>query len=197
MKSKIVLALDVSTTTIGVALLEAPSQKLLKLTHITPKVPKKNVSKTEEHFLKADLFKEFIQEYKDLGITDVIIETPLMGSNNIYTVATLLKYNGIISKICYDELKVVPDYISTSDARRNAFPDLVQPRKGKNGFGKPTLFGGFPTDVDKKMVIFEKVSEKYKNLNWPKTKNDTLKKECFDMSDAICAGLGWFRMKGY
>lgn len=193
---RLLLSIDVSTTTLGIAIFDVDTKEVLKLTQLTPKV--KNIkNKVEEHFKKADLFKDFIQEFKGIGIMDIVIETPLLGSNNIYTVATLLKFNGIISKICYDELGVVPDYISTNDSRRIAFPDLVAPRLGKNNkYGKPVLFGAYPKDVNKKEIIWEKVRTMLPNMEWPKNpKTGELTKQCWDISDAVCVGIARLRMK--
>ena len=49
---------------------------------------------------------------------------------------------------------------------------------------KPVLFGGYPWDVDKKNVILEKVADLEPQIVWEYTKNNTLKKENFDMTDA-------------
>jgi hypothetical protein len=47
------------------------------------------------------------------NITTVVIEEPLLQSNNVNTVATLLRFNGMISKSVFDTLGVVPDFISS------------------------------------------------------------------------------------
>jgi hypothetical protein len=46
-----------------------------------------------------------------VNITTVVIEEPLLQSNNVNTVATLLRFNGMISKSVFDTLGVVPDFI--------------------------------------------------------------------------------------
>jgi hypothetical protein len=50
----------------------------------------------------------------------VVIEEPLLQSNNVNTVATLLRFNGMISKSVFDTLGV-PDFISSYDARKYSF----------------------------------------------------------------------------
>lgn len=108
------LALDVSTSTIGIALFQDLGDKLeLKLLHhVSPKVKPKPESKMEELFRKVEIFeKEFLSNYADFGITNVIIEEPLLQSNNVYTIATLLRFNGMISKSVYDTLGIVPEFI--------------------------------------------------------------------------------------
>ena len=181
-----VLGLDVSTRTIGWALFDMISGELLELTHISPVPKPKEDNKIKELFLKAEVFKQKLVEYKNLGITKVIIEEPLLNSNNVYTVQTLLRFNTLISKEIYDTLGVVPEYISTYNSRKFAFPDLVR----ENDKGKFVLFGGLPKDIDKKMIIWELVAKREPQIKWQYTKNQTLKKENFDMSDAYACCLG-------
>lgn len=188
-----VLGLDVSTKTIGIALFEGDG-KLLELTHITPKIKPKPETKLEELFKKVDAFEKLITRYIELDIERVIIEEPLLGSNNVYTISTLLKFNGMISKVVSEVLNVIPDFVSSYDARAYSFPELMEVRKvNKKGEPysekeikkkKPVLFGGYPWDVDKKNVILEKVADLEPQIVWEYTKNNTLKKENFDMTDA-------------
>ena len=181
-----VLGLDVSTKTIGWALFDMISGELLELTHISPVPKPKEDNKIKELFLKAEIFKQKLVEYKNLGITKVIIEEPLLNSNNVYTIQTLLRFNTLISKEIYDTLGVVPEYISTYNSRKFAFPDLVR----ENDKGKFVLFGGLPKDIDKKMIIWDLVAKREPQIKWQYTKNQTLKKENFDMSDAYTCCLG-------
>jgi RNase H-fold protein (predicted Holliday junction resolvase) len=181
-----VLGLDVSTKTIGWALFDIMSQELLELTHISPVPKPKEDNKIKELFLKAEVFKQKLVEYKNLGITKVIIEEPLLNSNNVYTVQTLLRYNTLISKEIYDTLGIVPEYISTYNSRKFAFPELVK----ENDKNKFVLFGGLPKDIDKKMIVWDLVAKREPQVEWQYTKNQTLKKENFDMSDAYACVLG-------
>ena len=186
-----VLGLDVSTKTIGWSLFDIESGNLLELTHISP-VPKPKVeNKIEELLLKAQIFREKLLSYKELGIQYVVIEEPLLNSNNVYTVSTLMRFNTLICKEVYDVLGVVPEFISTYNSRKFAFPHLVQ----ENDKGKFVLFGGMPKDIDKKVVIWELVAKKEPQIVWGYTKNNTLKKENFDQTDAYCAALGFMKMK--
>ena len=186
-----VLGLDVSTRTIGVALFDVQTKELLELTHISP-VPKPKVeNKIEELLLKAIIFREKLLSYKELGIQYVVIEEPLLNSNNVYTVSTLMRFNTLICKEVYDVLGVVPEFISTYNSRKFAFTHLVQP----NDKGKYVLFGGMPKDIDKKVVIWELVAKREPQITWQYTKNNTLKKENYDQTDAYCAALGFMKMK--
>jgi len=188
-----ILGLDVSTKTIGMALFEADG-KLLELTHITPKIKPQPETKLEELFKKVDAFERLITRYIELDIEKVVIEEPLLSSNNVYTVATLLKFNGMISKVVSEVLNVIPEFISSNDSRRYAFPELVQKRTSKKDGTQltekqiekntPVLFGSYAFDIDKKQVIWDKVANLEPQIVWEYDKNQKLKKENFDMTDA-------------
>ena len=187
-----VLGLDISTKTIGWSLFDIQTQKLLELTHVSPVIKPKPEDKIEELLGKVDAFEEKLAEYKDFGITKVIIEEPLLNSNNVWTVGTLLRYNSMITKSIYDILGVVPHFISTYNSRKYAWPDLVQ----DNGKGKQVLFGGLPKDIDKKELIWQRVSASEPQIVWLYTRNNTLKKECYDQADAYTCVQGYMRQEG-
>ena len=200
-----ILGLDVSTRTIGIALFDIQSRDLLELTHVSPIPKPKQENKITELLLKSEIFKTKLEQYKNLGIVDVVIEEPLLQSNNVYTIATLLRFNGMISKSVYDTLGVVPTFISSYDARKYAFPDLMAVRTFKKdgtaldakaiAKNTPVLFGGHPFDVDKKYVLWEKVAELEPQITWFFDKKNKLKKETFDMSDAYVCGLAFFNQR--
>lgn len=187
-----VLGLDISTKTIGWALFDLHNQNLLELTHFSPVIKPKREDKMEELMFKVDAFEEKLNTYKDLGITKVIIEEPLLNSNNVWTVGTLLRYNSMISRSIYKVLGIVPKYISTYNSRKFAWPDLVR----ENNKGKKVLFGGLPKTIDKKEIIWQQVSKSEPQIVWLYTRNNTLKKECFDQADAYTCVLGYMKKEG-
>jgi len=184
-----VLGLDISTKTIGWALFDMATQDLLELTHVSPRPKVKSDNKIEELIAKAEVFKSKLLEYQNLGITRVVIEEPLLNSNNIYTVQTLLRYNSFVTKVIWDVLDIVPEFISTYNSRKFAFPHLLQ----ENDKGKVVLFGGLPKDIDKKQIIWELVAKREPQITWQYTRNNTLKKENYDQTDAYCAVLGYMK----
>lgn len=206
-KTRIILGLDVSTATIGVCLMccNGEETKILELTHVSPKVSNKIIG-IESLFLKKQIFvNELLVNYKNYGITDVVIEEPLMNSNNRFTVSTLLRFNGMISDSVYNTLGLVPSYISSHDARAYSFPELIAIRSfNKKNIKHPiktihkaiknnelVLFGNYVWDIGKKDVILDKVSEKFTDIKWLYNKKGELKKENFDSSDAIACCLGY------
>ena len=190
-KAPKVLGLDISTKTIGWALFDIQKQELLELTHFSPKVKPKREDKIEEMLVKADQFHDKLIDYKNIGITKIIIEEPLIGSNNIRTVATLMRYNSFITRTIYNVLGIIPSFISTYNSRKFAFPELV----AENIKGRKVLFGKYEVGCDKKHIIWQKVSNKEPHLTWAYTRNNTLKKENFDMCDAYTCVLGHMKQK--
>jgi hypothetical protein len=186
-----VLGLDVSTKTIGWALFDIQSKELLELTHVSPTPKPKEGNKIKELLIKGEIFRTKLLDYKDMGITKVIIEEPLLNSNNVYTVQTLLRFNTLVTKEIYDVLGIVPDFISTYNSRKFAFPELVK----ENSNGKFVLFGGLPKDIDKKLIIWDLIAKKEPQITWQYTRNNTLKKENFDQTDAYCCVLGHMKQE--
>ena len=206
---RIILGLDISTACIGVSIVlddgKGDLPKILKITHVSPKIPNK-IKGMEALFLRKKLFKEqFIPLLKDYNITDVVVEEPLLSSNNVNTVATLLRYNGMISDAIYETLGVVPTTISSYDARMYSFPELVSLRKyNKRGevyplkhiksainAGNIVLFGAYPFDIDKKTVMMNMVNGVYKDIEWIYNKNGEIKKENYDACDSLICALAY------
>lgn len=211
---KILMGLDVSTACIGCAIIMDDGSehgKILELTHVLPKV-KSSIKGIEQLFIKKQIFNdEFLSKWQNVKFDDVIIEEPLVRSNNVETCATLLRFNGMISDCIYNVLGIVPKYISSYDARKYAFPELMSIRKyGKDEKiyerkkilrelkdSKLVLFGGYPWTVDKKSVIQGKVSDNFPKIGWLYNKNGELKKENFDACDAYVAVVGYLNHKRF
>ena len=214
---RIILGLDISTACIGVSIVKDNGDdkpEILYLSHKTPKVPRK-IKGIEALFLRKQIFEdEFINDIaKQYDITDVIIEEPLLSSNNVNTVATLLRFNGMISEAIYRVIGVVPNFISSYDARMYSFPELVSLRKyNKKGEqyslkhimdaikkDNIVLFGAYPFDVDKKTVMMNMVNEMYSedSISWILDKNGELKKENYDACDSLICALAYININHY
>lgn len=213
-KNDLILALDISTACIGVTLMindETNAPKIVKITHVVPKVSSK-IKGMESLILKKDIFeKDFLSNLKNAGITHVIIEEPLLSSNNVVTVSTLLRFNGMISESIYRILGIIPEYISSYDARKYSFPELISIRK-YNKKGEPyslshikkalkenhvVLFGSYPYDIDKKTVMMNLVCDKYTDIEWIFNKKGELRKENFDACDSLVCALAFINLKKY
>lgn len=212
-KIRIILGIDISTTCLGVSLARYDGKdiEILKISHVKPKVPRK-IKGTEALFLKAKQFKEeFIEQYKDVGLTDIVIEEPLPNSQNNNTVTTLLRFNGMISQSIYEATGIVPKYITSYDARKYGFPELMAIRKfNKNGEAysidkirkalkknELVLWGGYSWDCQKKLILWNKISEMFPNIQWQYNKQGELKTENFDASDSFVCVLGYINKEKY
>lgn len=205
MKNIFYWGLDVSTTNIGFTLMDSTG-KLVELKHLALKVDK-NVEPELRDLIKADMFKEYITNYKnhvenDLNgeIKFIMVEEPLGGSNNANTVSLLFGFNGIVRYILKDVFNIYPRKISVHDERVIFMPEYV--RKDKKG-GEIVEILSFPKGWDnmkKKHAIWEKVSKMEPNIDWFYKKDGNLKDSSFDMSDSFCclfAGLIKFKIFTY
>lgn len=210
---RVIMGLDVSTKTVGltIALLDYEDNlKVMQVTHLRPKSPS-NVKGVESLFVKSLMINDELRKYADYNITDVIIEEPLIGSNNAETVAVLLRYNGMISQSVYNVLGVVPEFISSYDARKYAFPQLMSVRKyKKNGEMRTNkevqhslekndlvLFGDYSFDCAKKLILWNLISDLYPQIQWQYDSNGELKDENFDASDSLVCVLGYLSKLKY
>lgn len=216
---EIILGLDISTSCIGLTLAKEDEGKIdiLQVTHFRLKVPTK-IKGTEALFRKSAYFNDVLASYADLSrfntdekVTKVVIEEPLVSSNNSETVSTLLRFNGMISQSVYITLGVIPEFISSYDARKYAFPELMAVRKyNKNGEVYPiqkirravkknelVLFGGYDWNCSKKEILWNKVSEMFPNIHWVYDKKGELAKENFDASDSLVCVIGYVRKRMY
>lgn len=207
---EVIMGLDVSTTCIGVSIVKYEGDNVTPL-HITHLRPKTKTKSKETLFLKYNIFKEELVKYKEYNITRVVIEEPLLSSNNTYTVATLLRFNGMVSQAVYEILNIAPDFISSYDARRYALPNLMAIRKYNkkgNAYNRKTilssiknnklvLFGDYPYDTSKKHVIWTHVSEMFPSIQWVYNKKNELKNENFDASDSLICVIGYINKEKY
>ena len=226
MKNRVILGLDISTHCTGISIVYVNEEGELKpvvVTHLRPKIPTK-IKGIEALFLKCELFISKLEEIllenklysekdgiKECLITDIVIEEPLLSSNNTETVATLLRYNGMIAQNVYKMLNIVPQFISSYDARKYGMPSLMAVRKYdkkgniypvkkiKNCINKDelVLFGAYPFDCAKKMIIWNYISEKFPEIQWVYDKKGELSKENFDASDSLICVMGYVNKNKY
>lgn len=212
-KKRIILGLDVSTTCIGTSIvsLEGTHAEVLYVHYVKFKNSKKYKG-TDALFYKVTQFIDnFMPKIKEWGITDVVIEEPLATSNNALTCIVLAKFNGMISQCIYEAIGVVPKYISSYDARKYAFPELLAVRK-YNKKDEPynlkkilssikknelVLFGEYPFSCAKKSIIWNKVSDLFPDIKWTYDKNNELTVENYDASDSLVCVLGYAKRELY
>lgn len=223
---KLILGLDISTACIGIAIIYDDGETLPQIeliSHVSPKISKE-IKGIEALILRKEIFEEnFLKKMDEVlsgiecplkEITDVVIESPMVyasGGSNAETVAQLLQFNGILSDAVYRVLHIVPSYISSYDARMHSFPSLLSIRKyNKKGIVYPLshikkdirdnhliLFGSYPFDCDKKLIMMNCVSEIYPDIPWIYNKKGELKKENYDSCDALVCALAFSNNQRY
>jgi len=166
-----ILGLDVSTSVIGICLLDPDIDKKLQSLEFL------NLKREKNLFAKALDFKDHIQKYKALGVDRIAIEEPLVmykpGAGRAQILSKLSTFNGMIAVICFMVFGVEPVYYNVNHARKTAFPDL----KFKKG-------------DDRKMVVWAKVAETFPNVEWLYgPRSGKLVKTNFDMADAAVIAL--------
>ena len=138
-----ILGLDISTTIIGVALLDEENN-LIVSDHW-------DITKHDTLFEKAEVVGSLMWELRTkYNINQVFIETALKkffpGKSRADTIIKLAKFNGIVSWLCFDTFGDAPTFINVNTAR--------------------TLYGlSFPRGTkgpQRKKMVIEAVKEKEK-----------------------------------
>lgn len=195
---KFVWSLDISTSNIGSALWNKNGE-LIELKHLELKTDK-NMEVEYRDIQKAEIFKNYIIEYKDRvkkifngEIDIVVVEEPLGGSNNQNTVSLLFGFNGMCRYNLFNVFNTYPIKISVYDARKAFCPELVSEKKIK---GKTKKVLSFPKEYKnkKKEYIWEKVNKMEPNIQWFYKKNGELHDKSYDMSDSYCVGFAAFKL---
>lgn len=171
----LILALDVSTSVIGICLLDPSSGRKLQALEFL------NLKREKNLFAKALDFKDHISRYRALNIQHVAIEEPLVmykpGASRAQILSKLSMFNGMIAVISFMVFGVEPVYYNVNTARRLAFPDLK-----------------FNKGEDRKMLVWAKVAETFPDVQWLYgPKSGKLVKTNFDMSDAAVVALAHHR----
>tara|TARA_R100001079_G_C4417978_1_gene138436 strand:+ start:185 stop:763 length:579 start_codon:yes stop_codon:yes gene_type:complete len=139
-----ILGLDISTTMVGVAVIDTNDRALVE-------VEGWDISKAQTIFEKAEIIgAELYTLRSKYNITEVFIETALKkflpGRSRADTIIKLAKFNGIVSWICFECFEKDPTYINVNTAR--------------------TLYGlSFPRSTkgpQRKKMVIEAVIEKEK-----------------------------------
>ena len=112
----VILGLDLSTSITGATVLDKEGNTLLCESWDT-----RNKNKFPLLFHKAQFIRKnlFGLQYP---ITKIYIEQPFTffnsGGSTAKTMATLQRFNGIVSWICYNDLNMIPEYITATQARK-------------------------------------------------------------------------------
>ena len=181
MKRRHVLGLDVSTSITGVCLIdvdETPDgtgNHVIVLDHIEFK-------KCKTLWEKADVVSAYLSAlHINSNHSDMIVavEEPLLGfrpgASSATTIASLLRFNGIVSYIARGAFNVEPQYVSAPHARKLCGMKLH----------KPSIVG-----KSHKEQVFEHMSQNdLSYMKWPLKKNGKLVDWSRDATDAYVIAM--------
>lgn len=188
-KTTLILGLDISSTAIGVTLMDSNS---LIIDIFAIELNKKN-----DLIDKSLQFRNEMLKIKDkIGTNKVLIvvEEPLFGSPNPSTNNVLHQFNGICCFILYSIFDIKPIMVSVSDLRKEFCPEFITKKHHKDGTITETLT--FPPHLKdkKKEYIHSKVIKQCSNSNLVQyNRNGKLKDTCMDISDSYI--VAWYGFK--
>ena len=161
-----IIGLDVSTSITGYCILDGEGEIIRADVWDT-----RNKNKFENFFDKAKYIKEGLQEIKaQYPIQKVFIEKPFMffgsGGSSAKTMASLQRFNGIVSWVCYEVFEKQPIYFTAQQARKSNDIKLIKKENTKK-------------------QILEWVLDKYPDFSIEYTHKGNPKPKYFDIADAI------------
>jgi hypothetical protein len=111
-----ILGLDVSSSMIGIVLLEKDGT-LKKQSKI-----QLNRAKIKDEYDKIDTIKEHLKEYLEYKIEKIRVEAPLVGfgkgKSTAGTLAILNRFNGITCTLLYETFGIKPELVFAATARK-------------------------------------------------------------------------------
>jgi hypothetical protein len=165
-----ILGLDISTSITGATVIDENG----KVIHNEAW----DLRKYKEFFQKAEIVKGKIWELDDtFFIKEVYIEQSLQsfrsGFSSAKTLSILSRFNGVVSWLCYDILKLKPEYIAATSARKKCGIKV-------------------PKGTKAKQVIIQYVLDNVPSVLIEYTKHGNPKPHCFDKADSwVIANAGY------
>lgn len=189
------LSLDISTSNMGICLWDEKGV-LVEMNHLELKVDKK-IPPEDRYISKADQLSSYLIKFKkkivdtyEAEINNIFVEAPLQNTpKNINTTALLLGFNGIVCYMLYQIFDIIPKKISVHESRKLFLPEFVKTKKVKKEIKATLSFPkGWKSD-EKKEYIRRKVELLEPQIDWFYTRNETINKKSYDMSDSYVVGI--------
>ena len=165
-----ILGLDISTSITGATIIDKDG----KVVHNEAWY----LRKYKEFFKKAVFVKDKICKLENtFHIEKVYIEQSLQsfrsGFSSAKTLSTLSRFNGVVSWLCYDILKITPEYVAATSARKKCGITV-------------------PKGTKAKQVVIQYVLDNVPDVLIEYTKHGNPKPQCFDKADSwVVAMSGW------
>ncbi len=166
---KKILGLDISTSITGATIIQE-GQVLFSTYWDT-----RNKKHFPTIYHKARFIRDKLQEIRDeYSLDSVYIEQSLhsfrSGFSSAQTLSTLSRFNGIVSWLCVDILKIEPQMIAATSARKQAGVGI---KRGDNA----------------KEKVLQFIIDKYPDIEIQYTKHGNPKPGMLDMCDSIVVAL--------
>lgn len=165
-----ILGLDISTSITGATVIDENGKVVYNEAW--------DLRKYKKFFQKAEVIKGKIWELEDtFFIKEIYIEQSLQsfrsGFSSAKTLSTLSRFNGVVSWLCYDILKLKPEYIAATSARKKCGIKV-------------------PKGTKAKQVIIQYVLDNVPSVLIEYTKHGNPKPHCFDKADSwVIANAGY------
>ena len=168
-----ILGLDISTSITGYALVDEKTGRLVEYGSF-------NLKKCKDVFDKALFMKGSLVELLERHqVSKIFIEQPFTffnsGGSSGKTMATLQRFNGIVSWIVYELLYIIPDYVGATQARKLC--DIKVPRGQKA-----------------KQVVLEHLLKNEEAFEIEYTRYGNPKAESYDRADAIVIAKAGYKI---
>lgn len=169
----LILGLDVSTSVVGVCVLDTKFLGAFDAKNITV-LDKIDFKKCKTLWEKADRVNNYFGDMK-LKLDHVFVEDAAMryspGMSSAQTIATLLRFNGLVSYAARNMFGVDPTFITPSAARK--LIGLKMQRVSKCG-------------KSHKMQVFEQLAQSdLSAVTWPLKKSGKIQDWSYDATDAF------------
>jgi len=159
-----ILGLDISTSTVGAAIIDSETDEIKSLFYVSLKKEKGLLNKIK--LLKNELQKQ------NVTVDHVAIEEPLVmfkeGFSRAQILSLLSQFNGMSQFLTFLLYNTEPVMYNVNNARKRSFPELKFPRGSK-----------------RKELVQEAVAFAYPEVDFPLKRTGRLKDECYDMCDAV------------
>ena len=168
-----ILGLDISTSITGYALVDENTGQLVEYGSF-------NLKKCKDVFDKALFMKGSLVELLERHqVSKIFIEQPFTffnsGGSSGKTMATLQRFNGIVSWIIYELLYIIPDYVGATKARKECGIKVPRGQKAKK-------------------VVLEHLIDNEKNFEIEYTRYGNPKPESYDRADAIVIAKAGYKI---
>ena len=164
------LGLDISTSITGATILDKEGNVVFNQAWDTRKF--------KNFFEKSAFIEEQIKKL-DYPICKIYIEQSLQsfrsGFSSAKTLSTLSRFNGVVSWLAYTILRVEPEYMAASTARKLSGIKIPKGQKAKQ-------------------VVLQFVLDNVPDVLIEYTKHGNPKPQCFDKADSwVIARAGWLQ----